>query len=195
MFIAVLVIAPKITGKMDLLAGVVIFGTGYLLIHFFMTARFIQAALNFYQSLRNSVRFLPKIKPQTTVISPQLFSFDSTRFLFSSSLIQNLNLVLRNYIIVRAAGLKIGILTIFFAYPLIYFSVIAGITPGNFGVTEWVWTGTLAFLDVKTEVAVQYALLNRVVILFSQISVFSFVVFVFFGIRIWKRVEKKSPVT
>ena len=79
--------------------------------------------------------------------------------------------------------MRINFFKIFAAYPLIYFSMLIGITPGNIGITEWTWTGALMSFGENANVAGEYAVFNKMVTIGAQITAFFLMASTLFAIK------------
>lgn len=96
-----------------------------------------------------------------------LLGVQQTARLFVLSIIRYGNLVLRTWLVIPASGLALAFYPVAFALPVILLASIISITPANLGITEWTWVGVLIAFSVASAVAVKYALLRRILILFS----------------------------
>lgn len=112
-----------------------------------------------------------------------LFQRDIITKLYFWSVLRYLNLLLRSYLVAVAAGLDIGFPSIAFANTLVILFNVISLTPASLGIAEWGWVGVLSVLGVSTELATEFALLNRVLLFASVVSVSAIIGFIYFGLQ------------
>ena len=71
-------------------------------------------------------------------------------------------LILRGYLVARAAGYSLGLGELVFAGAIVQFAPFVSFTPGALGVVEWGWIGTLAIFGVPAAEAARFALVHRI---------------------------------
>jgi glycosyltransferase 2 family protein len=90
--------------------------------------------------------------------------------LYFWSAVRYANLLFRSYCIVLAAGLDIGFAPIAYANTVVILSIVVSVTPASLGIAEWGWVGVLAAFGIQSELATEFALLNRLVILAAVVT-------------------------
>ena len=110
---------------------------------------------------------------------PPIFSTRFTVRLFWLSALRHANWMLRSFFVVMAGGLAIQFWAIAFTTNLVQTAMIVSITPANLGFMEWSWIGGLKLLGVPAVVAGNFAVLQRILGIFSIILIASFCWFIF----------------
>ena len=83
--------------------------------------------------------------------------------LFLLSVVGLSMLAVRNLVMLTALGIGMGLLRTFAATVIAQSSLVIPLTPGNFGVLEWTWSGLLHALGVPLDAAARFAIMCRVV--------------------------------
>lgn len=140
---------------------------------------FLKAGLNYSRKILDNIPILDKLAMSQEDIdnAEKIISNYNTFTLLTLSLIQHTILAIRNYIIILALSIPISFVKILLAYPAVYLFTLIGLTPGGLGIQEFTWQGALVFQGIGTELASTYAIVNRLLIFFTQVSIGVIVLF------------------
>lgn len=119
--------------------------------------------------------------PGTSVFNPG----QSVR-LFLLSILRYAVLAARAYCVALALDVDIGFSAILFAFPVLQFLTLIGLTPRNIGIAEWGWVGMLSLLGVSAQDATEFSLTLRIFATLSVLCV-AFVSWLFFSIHVQQR--------
>ena len=91
--------------------------------------------------------------------------------LYFWSSIRYLNLVFRAFLISWTLIMGIDFSVVLFSNSAVMFTVLLNFVPGALGVAEWGWVGMLTLAEIPAELAMRYAVWNRVLIVASLMVV------------------------
>lgn len=119
----------------------------------------------------------------------QTFAPRLTWWLYSLSIIRFINLAFRIWLISKAVNLPITASMAFYMMPLLQVAAIMSITPGNLGVAEWTITGILVAGGITSEIAVEFSVLFRIIIVGMVFFVNFFIILAYI---VWQRHSKSA---
>ena len=106
-------------------------------------------------------RFQTVRESEEPVSARQSVTIQAPYTVFLLAVVKVVLIILRAWVVARAAGLPIGIGMLILAFPLVQFAFLVGITPAGLGIADWSWIGVLGAVGVPLETAAIFALLLR----------------------------------
>jgi len=101
------------------------------------------------------------------------FDAGLVRRLISLSIMRYVNIVARSFFVVLAGHCPISGAAAVLANPMVYLSMLLGITPANLRLMEWTWIGSLRALGVTSSVAADFAITQRILLFGATVMVAS----------------------
>lgn len=101
-----------------------------------------------------------------TSFTAQMLVISYTRFAF---------IFLRAWLIIHASGIAVDFFQFAQSFSLVRIAGLMAFTPGSLGITEWSWTGMLAYFSIPQAQAAAFAITNRVLNSASTLVAFAFV--------------------
>ena len=115
--------------------------------------------------------------------------------IYTLALIQAFINLLPAYVCTHLAHLDADYQTIFFAWPIIFFFALFGVTPAGLGISEWTWVAYLTFAGFEAQQAAEFSLICRISIWIGQLTLFFGFAILRGAFHIWRCRQKAKPGT
>jgi uncharacterized protein (TIRG00374 family) len=142
-----------------------------LLAFFALTLRFSSTLLQKLLHMFSNIRLLPQRVRKILAGSDKMLDLSLVRKLVLFSIFRFVLLCFAAAATTYAAGLPVPALHLAIAMPLVALASLLPLTPGALGVNEFVFASVLAALGTPFEIGLQWALINRLLVILSSLLI------------------------